>query len=122
MNNEFEFYFSLDEENDQRHYEFVKHTFDVISLDEHGDEVKKDIDEGDHDEFYEFLSDIESEYGVHDIGFAPDDQFFGFTTYEVELDKIDELIAKWKQFFVSLGFEVSNHQTKVGFSKPSPLY
>ena len=52
---------------------------------------------------------IESEYGVHDYSTADNQHYIevmGFSTYEVTRDKVEELMAKWRQVFVDGGFTV----------------
>lgn len=111
---EFEFYFTLDVD-DEHYIHFCKHTFDVVASDSTGEQTKRLISDGEHDQFNDFCSDTEFDYGVHDVSFNPSTQFYGFTSYEVDLESIDELVGKWKHFFESLGLTVSNHIITTGF-------
>lgn len=115
IKDEFEFYFSLDEENDEGAFKFEKHTFNVIAVDEAGEQIKYDIDCGEDDDFEDKCEELESDYGVHDVGFSPDTQFYGFTTYEVEEENIAELVDKWKVYFESRGFNVTDHKVVKDF-------
>lgn len=85
----------------------------------HADEYQKEFDEewskkypncvklGDIDDFYSFhqgnfhldkVGELE-EYGVHDAFGFGDEEFIGFNSYEVEEDKIDELMTKWNEWY-----------------------
>ena len=58
----------------------------------------------DFDESYDFFwSDTESDYGVHDWSSSPNDNVIGigYTSYEVDPGKYDELMEKWREYFVS---------------------
>lgn len=64
------------------------------------------------DEFEEIQTTLEDEYGIHDAFSGTDyiantRTIFGFHSYEVEEGKIDELMEKWRNFFVGLS-EQSN--------------
>lgn len=117
VKDEFMFYFSLDEENDEGAYKFEKHTFDVVAVDQQGAQRKNDIDVGQDADFENKREELESDYGVHDVEFTPATQFYGFTTYEVEENDISELIEKWKAFFESIGLKVQNYNVKMGFEE-----
>jgi len=64
----------------------------------------EDFDKGLYDEY---VDEIEREYGVHDMGGGSEDECeaIGFNTYEVEQDRILELMNKWRDIFVSLAGE-----------------
>lgn len=66
------------------------------------------IDGGYSDEFDEFVELMESGYGVHDVSFNPDIEFYGFTSYEVPADEEEELIRRWRVFFELRGFTLSD--------------
>jgi hypothetical protein len=53
--------------------------------------------------FHEFIEIIESDYGVHDVGYCPDEEFYGFNSYEIEENKIDEHWQKILDFFKTVG-------------------
>lgn len=65
------------------------------------------IDQGADKKFNEFLSDMEGEYGVHDVSFG-DTEFYGFTSYEVVPNRYDDLLNQWREFFSKRGFHVSD--------------
>lgn len=52
---------------------------------------------------------FESPYGVHDQCTAPDDRVnaIGFGTYEVEKNKVNELMEGWRQHFIDEGYTVT---------------
>ena len=53
----------------------------------------------------DFTSKLESEYGVHDAQGGPMNGSYevGFCTYEVDEDKIDELVEIWKNKLIERG-------------------
>ena len=55
------------------------------------------------------VDEFESRYGVHDWSTSPDDRVhaIGFSSYEVEQDKVDELMEGWRQHFITKGLEVT---------------
>ena len=66
-----------------------------------------------YDEFYPYLDDgkftekteeLEMTYGVHDWSSGPVDDVIGigYSTYEVEVENIDNLMNEWREFFVSI--------------------
>lgn len=101
----FYFGFSLyDEETEDEDYlnkGFVIKDYE-FSLDE---DAGGDIEQ----QWLDDIDKFESLYGVHDWITAPDDRVdaIGFCTYEVEKDKINELMEGWRQHFISKGFEVT---------------
>lgn len=64
-----------------------------------------DFADTDDDDFMDFVSDIESEYGVHDFGTCGDVERLGYHSYEVEPSKAAELIEKWHIYLTTRGFE-----------------
>jgi hypothetical protein len=60
--------------------------------------------------------DLESKYGVHDINFD-DDNIWGWNSYEVEEEKIPELMNKWRVILIELGYDcgdvVTSREAKV---------
>lgn len=85
---EFSFYNEMELEDDN---EDCKVIFKRIPL-------KESCTEDDLNDVMQDYSDIEEKYGVHDIsggGDADGRLTLGFTTYEVEKDKIDELMSIW---------------------------
>jgi hypothetical protein len=65
--------------------------------------------------FYSFIEDIESDYGVHDVGYCPDEEFCGYNSYEIEKDKVEEHWQKILDFFktVGAGYVVLGAETSV---------
>lgn len=59
------------------------------------------------EEYLGMMSYLECDYGVHDWSSMPDDRVLaiGYYSSEVEVEKIDELMEKWRQVFVALGCE-----------------
>lgn len=60
--------------------------------------------------FYEFIGKNESEYGVHDVGFS-EPWFFGYNSYEVELERQKECANNIRAFFIGKGVQCSEIQT-----------
>lgn len=50
----------------------------------------------------EITMDIESDFGVHDVS-STDYEIMGFTTYEVEPDRRDELMTAWREALFDIG-------------------
>ena len=48
--------------------------------------------------------DLETKYGIHDVSYATSD-LFGFTTYEVEKNKVLELMGVWKRILEGYGYK-----------------
>lgn len=48
---------------------------------------------------------LETEYGIHDVGYNSEKEFLGFTTYEVSRDKVLPLMNEWIKVFNSYDFE-----------------
>lgn len=61
-----------------------------------------------------FVSDMEN-YGVHDCNSGVDENevSLGFTSYEVEEDQFPELLEKWKQKLVELGWASHESQWEI---------
>lgn len=61
-----------------------------------------------------FVSDMES-YGVHDWSGGMDENeiTLGYTSYEVEEEQFPELLEKWKQKLVELGWALENSQWEI---------
>ena len=57
------------------------------------------------DNWYEFLGNTEGEYGVHDFSTTGWAEIVGYNTYEIRLDKRDELMNKWRDYIVNHGYE-----------------
>ena len=55
--------------------------------------------------WYEFLGNIEGDYGVHDFGATGHAEIVGYYTYEIRLDKRDELMNKWRDWIVQNGYD-----------------
>jgi hypothetical protein len=51
--------------------------------------------------FFELIDRLETDYGIHDVGFCPDDEFFGYNSYEIDEPKIEEHWEKIVAFFRS---------------------
>lgn len=111
MNDKFVFEFAA--ENDDGSDIVITKSFNVIATTKKLQELKKDIDMGRCQVFNDKVEELEDDYGIHDVSFDPTDSFYGFTTYEVELDLIEELINQWKEFFIEKGFEIGHIQTNI---------
>lgn len=61
------------------------------------------IDDHTHEHMW-FLEDM-CEYGDHDINMDNDTVLDGYSSTEVEEDKADELMGKWREWYVGQGFE-----------------
>lgn len=66
---------------------------------------------GREDLLLEFTDDVEADYGVHDYSTSGSEEMHGFSSYEVDADKADELMEKWRQFFITEGIACSPIQT-----------
>lgn len=55
------------------------------------------------DDYFNILADME-EYGVHDFVTTGDEEIIGFSSYEVGADKYEEVMQKWRDFFVAEGY------------------
>jgi hypothetical protein len=56
------------------------------------------------DNWYEFLGEMEG-YGVHDFCTSGWAEIVGYHTYEIRLDKRDEVMNKWRDYIVNHGYE-----------------
>jgi hypothetical protein len=65
---------------------------------------------GQDDDLNKFKSEMEIKYGIHDISAAEED-IFGFTTYEIDIDDYLLVMNTWRNHFISLGYECTEiHQ------------
>lgn len=65
----------------------------------------------DDDSFSSFVTVTEGVYGIHDWSSSPCDECYGvgYSTYEVPSKNINELMNKWRDYFIGLvGNEVSD--------------
>lgn len=80
--------------------------------------VASEIDNGIEESWYENIFDeLESEYGVHDWSSSPADGVpaIGYTSYEVEADRQEELVVKWRHAFASkFGEEKVSKVVRIG--------
>lgn len=54
--------------------------------------------------WYDFLGDMEG-YGVHDFSTTGYGEIVGYHTYEIRLDKRDEVMNKWREWISNHGYE-----------------
>lgn len=78
--------------------------FDIISGIEHIPEVELDYLVDDLIEDGEYL---ESQYGVHDIGFNRED-LLGFTSYEIKEEDYPKVMSEWRDIFYARGITTSS--------------
>lgn len=57
-----------------------------------------------HDDWSGFLGDMEG-YGVHDFGTSGFAEVIGFNSYEIRMPDRNEVMEKWRNFFVKQGYE-----------------
>jgi len=89
--------FKLIDENTEKEYTFE---LDFKNADEYCNWFKTV-----EDEFDNFTSKMEEEYGIHDIhgGIDNDGIYYdGFMSYEIESNKFPEVLEKWKVFLTTL--------------------
>jgi hypothetical protein len=71
------------------------------------EQLKNDLDNYETnsfgEKFYEFITNLEEEYGVHDVGYCPDEELCGYNSYEIEKDKVEEHWQKILDFFKAVG-------------------
>jgi len=97
LKTKFTFDFYLEDFNqDNQRYSFI------INYSDNDYDLLYDMSQ--HDEYLDFLSDIEGDYGVHDFVTTGDDQLFGYDTYEVEPKRINSVMNKWREFFINKGY------------------
>ena len=53
--------------------------------------------------WYDFLGDMEG-YGVHDFCTTGWAEIVGYGTYEIRLDKRDEVMNKWRDYIIANGY------------------
>ena len=94
----FYFDFSFDDVDDNDEYLYVVYGFTFS-----GKEISIE-DEFESDSWIDIVEKLESEYGIHDWSSKPNDNVYaiGYTTYEVEEDKVLELMNKWRERLVSV--------------------
>lgn len=100
--NVFAFLFYNEETEEEKEYRFNIH----VETDEQLHSLHL-IDRGEDEDFNDFTSDLEDDYGVHDVSFS-DKEFYGFRTYEVAPEKYEELMRKWQIFFSDRGYSLSD--------------
>lgn len=103
MKSIFKFYFSVDEK-----FKSIIAYF-IINEDKNNSEIKKIVDTPNSD-FYKLTEKSEDLYGIHDVSFCPDDELFGFTSYEVEEENIPKIMENYRNLFIKEGYEVDKVQ------------
>lgn len=103
MKSIFTFYFSVDEK-----FKSIIAYF-IINEDKNNSEIKKIVDTPNSD-FYKLTEKSEDLYGIHDVSFRPDNELFGFTSYEVEEENIPKIMENYRNLFIKEGYKVDKVQ------------
>lgn len=98
MNKDTVFYFSFSQDDDSE----ISKSFIIKNFD-------YELIENDDIDWIDQVNNMEEEYGVHDWGSGPNDNVngIGYNTYEISEDKINEVMEKWRNYFISKGATVS---------------
>ncbi len=73
------------------------------------------------DEFYNFISDNEEEYGIHDVSFGTP-YFCGFTSYEVEQHNTFNVFKNIKDWFTAHDFDTGDGTTYLNMDDAQERY
>lgn len=103
MKSIFTFYFSIDEK-----FKSIIAYF-VINEDKNNSEIKKIVDTPNSD-FYKLTEKSEDLYGIHDVSFRPNNELFGFTSYEIKEENIQKIMENYRSLFIKEGYEVDKVQ------------
>lgn len=90
------------------------YSFEIYNKSTNNERILEEIDRGECQAFDDFVVEMEGDFGVHDVSFHPDMVFHGFTTYEVDPKQYVTVIEAWRNFFISLGFDVGPRKLVVG--------
>jgi hypothetical protein len=98
----FEFVYYSDYEIDTKPI-YNTYTFNFIGSDEELEELYNNSIEG--HTYDTFQSKMESKYGLHDY-VGSETVLFGYISDEIIPDNYNEVVNKWKEYFVENGFKV----------------
>lgn len=100
--NIFSFLFYNEETKQEKEYRFNIHAETPEQI-----QMLKLIDQCEDDEFNKLVYDMEGNSWVYDE-FKRKEDFYVFTSYEVEIDKCEELMKKFHHFFLKRGYNISD--------------
>lgn len=94
----YRFVFSMQHEDDS----VVVYYIPLALSDKAAAAARDNILDGSSDIYNDYVSDLESEYGVHDFVTEGDYELIGYCSYEIDPDKEQELMRKWRDVLIQL--------------------